>query len=110
MDLLNGEYMKCNDCKYYKWYYSHCEEWKDKINPKEIYDFEQQTIPTNNVVINMEIPDSCLDCNYKEDRLTSLGIISDCKMGCGSVIGFGTGHYVNSKHPSCPIGDNKENI
>ena len=55
------------------------------------------------IIKGLDMPSSCLDCQFMKNQNTSLGIIGNCTRGCGSVIGFATNHYVNSRHPNCPI-------
>ena len=55
------------------------------------------------VINNKNLPLSCLECEYKIDVITTHGIRNDCSLGCGSVIGLGTEHYVDCRSPNCPL-------
>ena len=49
------------------------------------------------------IPQSCLECEYNIDITSTYGVITDCDLGCGNVIGVGTEHYVDCRSPNCPL-------
>lgn len=49
------------------------------------------------------IPQSCLECEYNIDITSTYGVITDCDLGCGNVIGVGTEHYVDRRSPNCPL-------
>ena len=61
------------------------------------------------VLINrMHMPRSCKECPFTSYRDSSLGIIVDCVLGAGSVIGYKTGDYTKTRHPNCPLIDFEE--
>lgn len=56
------------------------------------------------IIKNMTLPNSCLECKFTKERGSSLGLIVDCILGCGTVIAaFSDRHYVNDRYPNCPL-------
>ena len=38
--------MKCDNCKYYRWYYNHCEKWDCDVDERAVHNcFEKQDTP-----------------------------------------------------------------
>ena len=49
--------MNCDGCKYYRWYYDHCDKWDCKVNEKEVHNcFEQYATPIRDTMVcNLQI-------------------------------------------------------
>ena len=60
------------------------------------------------IIPNMPVPNNCLECKLRQSKQTSLGVLSHCTLGCGPVLGFGSDHYIASRHPDCPLREDKE--
>lgn len=42
----------CDECKYYCWYYDHCEKWDCKVDEKSTHNcFEKRDTPVLNIMI-----------------------------------------------------------
>ena len=55
------------------------------------------------LIKGMDMPNTCLNCKFTDEKFTSLGVSINCNLGLGGVVGYRTGHHVGDRHPNCPL-------
>lgn len=47
--------MNCDSCKYYQWYYDHCNKWDCEVDAREIHNcFETRDTPIRDTMVGDE--------------------------------------------------------
>lgn len=48
-----GDSMHCDDCKFYRWYYDHCDKWNCKTDERSFCNaFEERKKPLREIMVN----------------------------------------------------------